>query len=348
MLVKYYTLVIMRIMNTESLDPRQLEAFIAVISSGSMTGAARMLGRSQPAVTRLIQDLEADLGFDLLHRNGPRITPTSRGVQFYEEAERIMSGLRHLRDRANAIALDRPHAIEIVATHALAAGIVPAALARLDAHRVPANVLFRSCSAEQVVQSVLSRTAEVGLSSLPIDHPGLEVHWIVEAPCVAVVRCDDPLAQCDRIPLAALNARRVITIGNPYRLRRGIDRALAAAGVTIGAVIETNASINALLAARAGLGVAVIEPATAFGVPVEGVVVRPLDTNIPSLWGLVSPLAKPLSAGVLELIEAVKDTATALIPNMRLHDPSMRENLVDLFYGSDVAAAESERPEPAQ
>src|SRR5690348_13771140 len=102
---------IMRFMNTESLDPRQLEAFIAVISSGSVTGAARMLGRSQPAVTRLIQDLEADLGFELLHRNGPRITPTSRGVRFHEEAERIMTGLRHLRERANAIALERPQAI---------------------------------------------------------------------------------------------------------------------------------------------------------------------------------------------------------------------------------------------
>jgi DNA-binding transcriptional LysR family regulator len=330
-------------MNTESLDPRRLEAFIAVISSGSMTGAARMLGRSQPAVTRLIQDLEADLGFELLHRNGPRITPTDRGVRFYEEAERIMTGLRHLRDRANAIAQEQPQAIEIVATHALAAGIVPAALARLDADRFPANVLYRSCSAEQVVQSVLSRTAEIGLSSLPIDHPGLEVHWIVEAPCVAVVRLDDPLARRDRISLTDLAARRLITVGNPYRLRRSIDQALASAGVVIGSVIETNASINALLAARAGLGVAVIEPATAFGVPVEGVVTRPLATHIPSFWGLVSPLAKPLSPEALALIEAVKATATALIPNMRLHDPSTRENLAELFYASEATPALQER-----
>lgn len=334
-------------MNTESLDPRQLEAFIAVISSGSMTGAARMLGRSQPAVTRLIQDLEADLGFELLHRNGPRITPTDRGVRFYEEAERIMTGLRHLRDRANAIALERPQAIEIVATHALAAGIVPAALARLDADRFPANVLYRSCSAEQVVQSVLSRTAEIGLSSLPIDHPGLDVHWIVEAPCVAVVRLDDPLARCDRISLTDLAARRLITVGNPYRLRRSIDQALAAAGVVIGSVIETNASINALLAARAGLGVAVVEPATAFGVPVDGVIVRPLATHIPSFWGLVSPLAKPLSPEALALIEAVKATAMALIPNMRLHDSSTPENLVELFYASEAAPAPKERLESA-
>ncbi len=295
-----------------------------------------MLGRSQPAVTRLIQELEADLGFELLHRNGPRISPTSRGVRFYDEAERIMTGLRHLRERANAIALDLPQAIEIVATQALAAGIVPAALARLDAKRFPASVLYRSSSAEQVVQSVLSRTAEIGLSSLPIDHPGLEVHWIVEAPCVAVVRQADALARRERISLEDLATRRLITVGNPYRLRRSIDQALAAAGVKIASVIETNTSINAQLAARAGLGIAIVESATAYGVPVEGIVARPLDVNIPSYWGLVSPLAKPLSPEALALIDAVKATAEALIPNMTLHDPAR----LDVFYGVETAAAE--------
>src|SRR5436189_2358484 len=127
--------------------------------------------------------------------------------------------------------------------------MVQAALAWLDASRLPASVLYRSSSAEQVVQSVLSRTAEIGLSSLPIDHPGLEVHWIVEAPCVAVVRKNDTLAKHEQITLQDLSARRLITVGNPYRLRRNIDQALAAAGVKIASVIETNTSINAQLAA---------------------------------------------------------------------------------------------------
>ncbi|MGO7465133.1 LysR family transcriptional regulator, partial [Rhizobium ruizarguesonis] len=55
-------------MHSNSFDIRQLEAFAAVMSAGSVTGAARLLGRSQPAVTRLIQDLEADSGYALLQR----------------------------------------------------------------------------------------------------------------------------------------------------------------------------------------------------------------------------------------------------------------------------------------
>lgn len=64
----------MPVMHSNPLEVRQLEAFAAVMSAGSITEAARLLGRSQPAVTRLIQDLEADTGDALPHRSGPRIS----------------------------------------------------------------------------------------------------------------------------------------------------------------------------------------------------------------------------------------------------------------------------------
>ena len=48
------------------MDLRQLESFVAVMSAGSITTAARMLNRSQPAVSRAIQELEAEIGFELL------------------------------------------------------------------------------------------------------------------------------------------------------------------------------------------------------------------------------------------------------------------------------------------
>lgn len=51
------------------MDYRQLEAFSAVMTVGSITGAGQMLNRSQPAVTRLIRDLEDELGFQLFERN---------------------------------------------------------------------------------------------------------------------------------------------------------------------------------------------------------------------------------------------------------------------------------------
>lgn len=48
------------------MEIRELEAFLAVMSAGSITGAARLLDRSQSQVTRLIQDLETSLDFRCL------------------------------------------------------------------------------------------------------------------------------------------------------------------------------------------------------------------------------------------------------------------------------------------
>ena len=90
-------------MHDDVIDIRLLEAFAAVMSAGSITGAARLLGRSQPVVTRQIQDLEADVGYPLLSRNGPRISPTPKGILFHAEVERLLLGLKHIRQRAAAI-----------------------------------------------------------------------------------------------------------------------------------------------------------------------------------------------------------------------------------------------------
>jgi DNA-binding transcriptional LysR family regulator len=295
-------------------DIRQLEAFAAVMSAGSITGGARLLGRSQSAVTRLIQELEADLGFQLLHRSGPRVTPTDQGVRFHEEVEQMMSGLRRLREQARNIVAHEARAIQIVATAALAAGIVPGALARLSRTHLPNRVMIRTLSPEQVVQSVQARSADIGLSSLPIDHPGLTVHWTVEAPCVAVLAANHPLAQEPSLHLHHLTGQTLVTVENPYRLRGRIDQALAEAGVEPRAVIETNVALNAVLAARAGLGIALIEPATAYGVPIADVVVKPLTVKIQSPWGLITPLTQPPTPDITALIHALKHAATTILP----------------------------------
>lgn len=326
--------------NLDYPDLKQLEAFSAVMSAGSITGAARLLGRSQPVVTRLIQDLEMNLGFQLLHRNGPRIAPTERGILFHAEVERLIAGLKHVRERAAAIAENEPLAFEIAATPALSAGLVPLALSMVDPTLLPGTIHLQSASAENVVQSVIARTADFGISSLPAEHPGVEVHWIGEAPCVAAFPSTHPLAKHKRIALAALSGCRIITMANPFRLRRRINDALARAGVTGATMIDTNATFTALAAARSGLGVALVEPATTFGMPVEGLVVRPLDVDIPFLFAAISPVAKPLPPALEMLNQNLKAVAAEKLPGFRLLDPARRDQIAKAVYGGDSDEAD--------
>jgi DNA-binding transcriptional LysR family regulator len=319
-------------MHSNSFDIRQLEAFAAVMSAGSVTGAARLLGRSQPAVTRLIQDLEADIGYALLHRSGPRISPTSRGVLFHTEVERHLAGLAHIRERANAIGLDEPPTLTIAATPSLAAGVLPQAIAAIAPDLLPRHLHVQALAAENVVQAVLARSADFGIASLPLEHPGLDVHWVADAPCVVALAETDPLAGDDVVRLADLAERRIITLANPYRLRHRVNEALERAGVTPQRIIDVNASMTALTMVRAGLGVAIVEPATVCGVPIEGIVMRMLDHTIPFLFGAISPATLPLTPTVAAVIEAARAISLAM-PGCRLHDSSGAEALADTVYG---------------
>ena len=59
---------------------RQLEIFRAVMDTGSATAAARLLGLSQPAVSRQLMQLETEVGLDLFARERGKLIPTAHAV----------------------------------------------------------------------------------------------------------------------------------------------------------------------------------------------------------------------------------------------------------------------------
>ncbi|MBD9539566.1 LysR family transcriptional regulator [Ensifer sp. ENS04] len=329
------------------MEVRDLEAFLAVMSTGSITGAARLLDRSQSQVTRLIQDLETSLGFALFERNGPRIAPTDKGIAFHEDAERFVSGIGHLRNRAKAIAGKEPEPIEIAATPAFASGIIPIALAALPEHLLPHTINLRSMPAEAAVQSVFARTADFCVTSLPADQPGLDVQGFFEGRCVAAVAPHDPLAAKDVISIADLAGRTLVTMSNPFRLRHSVDEVLNAAGVRPNRIIATNAANNAVQVASLGLGVAIIEPATAYGLQSAPIVVRPLDVQIPFLWAILSAGSRPLSAGVRDLIQRIAQIASERMPDLTVHDPRQMARIAERSFAGRNAGNGAPPDNPA-
>ena len=93
------------------LNPRQIEAFRTVIVTGGVTAAAQALHISQPAVTRLIHDLQYALGLKLFAKRGTRLVPTNEALSLYREVERqFVSPLFHDgSDRVDGVADDGGH-----------------------------------------------------------------------------------------------------------------------------------------------------------------------------------------------------------------------------------------------
>ena len=68
-----------------AIQSRQVEAFRAVMLTGSMTAAAEMLGITQPAISRLIRDFEVQLALRLFERKGYQSVPTPDAITLFEE-----------------------------------------------------------------------------------------------------------------------------------------------------------------------------------------------------------------------------------------------------------------------
>ena len=94
-----------------------IEQFIAVVDAGSIRGAARQLDMSQPALTRALQQLEVELGVQLMDRSGRGVTPTAAGSAFLSRARVAEAELRKAAEEAKNTVGD--------STRLLALGVSP-------------------------------------------------------------------------------------------------------------------------------------------------------------------------------------------------------------------------------
>ena len=306
------------------MDLRQLEAFAAVMSAGSLTAAGQLLGRSQSAISRLVQDLEAEIGYILFTRSRPCVTPSEKGLLFYEEVQRTLSGLQQIRIRSEEIGRGENRPVRIAATAALASGLLPHALRQMHGAKaadLPGRLWVQSLMPEHVVKSVVSGRVDVGITSLPIQSHGTHIHWIAEVSCVIALAKGHPLARHKIISLASLGDTPIITMADPFRLKHRLDQALAEKEIHPSRTIETNSTLNALTLVRSNMGISIIEPVTILGGSMDDVVIRPIDTHIPYLFGAITARGQVSSDYVKDLVESLKKQAHLRLANLIEHDP---------------------------
>ena len=75
------------------MEIKVLRSFAAIIDEGSFANAARKVGISKSMCSKLISDLEADLGTRLLTRTTRAVKPTAIGLSFYAEVSEILARL---------------------------------------------------------------------------------------------------------------------------------------------------------------------------------------------------------------------------------------------------------------
>jgi len=108
-----------------TVNQRRVEAFHAVMLSGSITSAAEKLGISQPAVSRLISDFEHEIGMKLFSRAGGNLSPTEDARSLLDDVEFFFRGLDGVYQAAQDIKAMRKGVLRLGVMPNLALDVVP-------------------------------------------------------------------------------------------------------------------------------------------------------------------------------------------------------------------------------
>lgn len=281
---------------------RQIEAFRAVMLTGGMTVAAAVMHVTQPAVSRLIRDLELDLKLELFRRRGNQIVPTPEAVALFDEVERQFLALDQLRDFAAELSGSRSGSLRIAALPAMAMGFLPRCIAAFSKGRPKLAILLDGMPSHMVLERVAAGQFDLGFAAVPVARPSLRM-LPVTANAVVVLPDGHPLCAKERIRADDLSNERMIMLGRGSYLGHRIETALG--GFKPSWTIETPLSAIACAMVREGLGLTIVDPFSAASFDGAGVAVRPFEPPLDVGFALVSPLNRPLPKLAREFIQTM-------------------------------------------
>lgn len=268
---------------------RQVEIFRVVMTSGTTARAAEILHVSQPAVSKMIQELERSLGFDLFQRIKSRLHPTQEGQLFFREVEQAFLGLAHLRGAAARIRDYGSGELRIACLSALSTNVLPRALQSFMTRNPNVAITFQARMSSNVRDLVASGQFDLGIVADEIDSTGVEVEEFARFRVAVAMPQGHALEALDVIHPTDLAGHPFIALAPEDTTRREAEAAFESAGVTIRPVMETPYSTTICSMVAAGIGVGLVNPLTAEPYVDHGLVLRPFEPALHFRTLLITP-----------------------------------------------------------
>lgn len=300
---------------------RQMEVFRAVMLTGSMSGAARLLNITQPAVSRVVAYTEQSLGLKLFERAGTRLLPTAEAQLLVREVEKLYEDARHVDALARELAQRPGGTLSIAASPSLALHFIPQVIARFLAACPQVHVRYHTTLLADMAHDLLSRRASLAISVLPSDDPGIVSQPLAEGGMTCILPAAHPLAARSRLSLHDLAPCPQIMYDRAIPFGRLIGRAFDDLGLTPSIAIEVPRAELAISMVRAGIGPAIVDEFAASGELPAGVVRRPLVEPIRVTLSLLQSRFHPPQGQTLRMFT---DLLTAQARSIRDAAPPMR------------------------
>ena len=240
---------------------RQLQALNYVLSSRTMTAASELFGVTQPAMSRLIMQLEEEVGCQLLRRDRGRVRLTEEGVRFYEKAEQVLSSMRELGGVAEGLRRDPKGEVRIVSIYGLVNSVIPTAIARFSAAHPKVRITIDMLNRARLEEVIHERQFDIALATLPVKSPpSLTIDTLGSRPAICVLPAKHPLARQKKVKASDLSGIPFVSARRETLLRQRVDDVFDRLSIAREMQFGCHNTEVMCQLVGAGLGVSIVHP----------------------------------------------------------------------------------------
>ena len=246
-----------------NLSLRQLSTFREVMRSGSISQAARTVGRTQPAVSTMVQTLEDQLGFALFVRTHGKLTPTPEAYFFLEECEDILERVERTERTLQRISSLQSGKLQIACHPAASSVFLPGLMTRFLRGRDELDVSLIMRSSDVIEDLIASQQFDVGFSETPQPRASIK-QTDYDLECVCVLPAGDPLATAEVVTPNDLDGRPMAVLFEEHGTAVQTEAAFRAAGCQFNKRLELRTFLPGRRFVAAGVCVMVCDMITAY------------------------------------------------------------------------------------
>jgi DNA-binding transcriptional LysR family regulator len=214
-----------------------LRSLLAVADAGTITDAAESIHVSQSALSRRLQQLEADLGATLIVRGRRGVELTDVGRLTVEQGRTIVDRYDQLRrDIVGTLGLERGE-VRVGGGATVTSFLLPAAIAEFQSEHPGVLFHVKEAGSHEIAADVSAGRLDLGVVTLPVSASELDLTDLIRDEIVLVARSDHPLAG-KRVSVRDLAGKTLVGFEQGTAIRQIIDRSLFAAGARVDVVME--------------------------------------------------------------------------------------------------------------
>lgn len=278
-----------------NINIKSLEAFKAIIQTGSATAAAKQLGLTQPAISRLLALLEEHVGFQLFYREKGRLIPSDEALALIKEVELTLTSVERISLLAQNIFKSNLGLLKIVAPNSFIAGPLANVVAGFIKEHPQVNISLDTNTPELAREIVARRSADCGFIQLPENHPGLVSESIITSGTVCAISKNHRLATFKKIQPSDLQNESLILLGKGRYSRQQIESIFRQKNIRMSIKIETHTVAIACTFAKKNVGIAIVNELLAKQYEADGLVLVPFSPKIKHEYGFITSAHAPMN-----------------------------------------------------